>query len=176
MKATKITFDALCGLLGAQDLDGILREIEREAAGGAYEEARNRGASDEDAARIAVEAAGVVGHRAAGIIRDAVIQVARTLFREHWILLVDLEDGWSWDVRPEKTWAAAASMLVATINAYGMLEFRDAKELASVCSPSTMREAVLDHLGWIAYWPEIYTSQSSEILVHDAVGAALRHL
>jgi hypothetical protein len=57
-----------------------------------------------------------------------------------------------------------------------MLEFRDAKELASVCSPSTMREAVLDHLGWIAYWPEIYTSQSSEILVHDAVGAALRHL
>lgn len=99
----------------------------------------------------------------------SVLTVAERLFAEHKLTLVELKGkyrGWSWRIRPETTWRDAAAELVTTINGVGMFEFRDVREFCR-SGPYTPKEAVLNHVGWIKWHPEVYGDGSAKSMVEN---------
>ena len=74
---------------------------------------------------------------------------------------------WAYKIVPTGTWKEAAAKLVQTINGVGMFYYEDAKDLKDVGPYKSYKQAVLSHLHWAMYYPEVYGTRSAE-MVYDA--------
>jgi hypothetical protein len=105
--------------------------------------------------------------------RDAVLSVAEDLFGEHGLTLVPArpssgrsrkgwtpERSWEFRIKPTVSWPDAASHLRETIDGYGMFVFGTLRSFLD-SGPYTAREAVVNHLGWMRHWYEIYGDGSA---------------
>lgn len=104
--------------------------------------------------------------------RDAVMFVAEKAFEEHGLDLVPVrelmpngrpwrhkgwkpETAWEFRIKPKEDWKDAASHLRQTIDGMGPFYFGSLRNFLD-SGPFTPREAVLQHIGWIPDWFEVY--------------------
>jgi hypothetical protein len=99
-----------------------------------------------------------------------VFDAAERLLEEHELDLVSIGDDtfpYEFEVRPkesgQKGWRKAAEALLETINGVGDFYFSSVEDFMD-SGPYTAREAVLSHLGYISYYPEIYGSHSARAI------------
>ena len=101
---------------------------------------------------------------------DAVMHVVKDCFDKHGLELVavrpkskrarrewDADRSWEYMVvpNPGRSWRDAADNIRRTTNGVGQFEFATTREFLD-SGPYTAREAVLQHLGWIPDWYEVY--------------------
>ena len=126
----------------------------------AYEEALNDGDSEEEAEEAAMEAQQKAEEEEIyWKYRNGVTEAAEAVLEPHHLELEDLGKG-QYKVVPEETWKDAAAALVQTINGVGMFYYEDAKELKDVGPYKSYKQAVLSHLHWATYYPEVYGTGS----------------
>ncbi len=124
-----------------------------------YKQALEAGKTEEQAEEAAREAEDEERDEAVGKYMDAVMFVADRLYGEHGLTLVPKHKGkhqsYDFKVVPEKSWEDAADRIRQTINGVGYFEFNNLRDFLT-SGPYTPREAVMEHLHWIASWPEVY--------------------
>lgn len=165
--------DRICTLIGVETLtDFDERLFEGGALCGRYDETEQAAlagdATEEEAANMAARAEDEERTDLHKQYRNAVISAAEWLLSEHGLTLVELKDGWRWRLVPETSWRDAASKIIKTINGYGMFEFRDVHEFCSA-GPYTVCQAVMNHLGWMKSYAEVYGDVSAEARVERAM-------
>jgi len=138
-----------------------------EAFGYAYQEARREGlseaAADEAAEKVEQQEVDEAVYR----YMDAVLAVAERLYGEHGLRLDPIGKGrhpFEFRIEPERSWNDAADKIRQTINGVGMFHFQDLKEFLS-SGPYSPKQAVLQHLGWIADHPRVYGSGTARSMV-----------
>jgi len=104
---------------------------------------------------------------------DAVMHAADTLFGHHDLELhaLHLKPGatgnqaraFEFRIVPATNWQDAANKIRETINGVGYFTFATLAEFLS-SGPYTARQAVLAHLGYIAYYPKVYGDYSARRL------------
>lgn len=95
----------------------------------------------------------------------AIETTADNLLREHGMTLVPANKRfgyWQKKIIPMHSWKDAAEKLVMTINGYGMFEFRNARVLKESGPYVSYEQAVLNHIGWINSWYQVYGYGSAE--------------
>lgn len=165
-KAAKdvIDVDRLVRMLDLPAWDDV-NETNVDYIGGArvavYDEAIKEGLSEEEAEDRSLKAEQEAGDEVYRNWHGAVTSAADELFGHHHLELVPVRKAertpFEYTVEPVagKTWADAARELATTINGVGMVSV-SAEEYAR--SP---RRFVLEHLGSIAYYPDVYGTASA---------------
>lgn len=147
-----------------------LMENESENYGYAYKEAIKDGQTEEEAESIAQKAE--EEEQAEGFNKwyDAVEAVAEKLFGEHGLELIGksikgkkVKRPFEFRIVPSKSWSDSAREILKTINGVGTFEFSNLNEFLD-SGPYSARDAVLKHLHWISWWPEVYGGSSARRL------------
>jgi hypothetical protein len=150
--AFKIDVWDLAGLFGLPEWEKI-REMNEDYIFGA-----GRGVEDEEEQMAAQDAA---SQELFFDWASSVESTASQIFEHLGLQLDELKTKWHYTVLPTKSWDSAALKLIQTINGVGMFEFSSVNELISSGPYKNAREAVLKHLHWAKYWPEVYESSSA---------------
>lgn len=159
----RINFDGLCRLLKVDTWDKV---DDRNLDSYFYE--RDPDMTEEECLKMEDEARDELYEK----YRDAVMFVAEQVFGEHGLVLVPVrqlkengrpyrhkgwkpETAWEFRIKPKESWKDAASHVRETIDGVGYFTFGTLRNFLS-SGPYTAREAVLQHLGWIPDWYEVY--------------------
>jgi len=152
LESNIVTFDRLCRLLGVDSWDKVQDEnIDY------YCQWWDRDATEEENFKVEEEA--ISDHFKK--YYDAVTGVAEDVFGSHGLLLVGkfrrkpVDRPWEFYVRPKVSWEDAADHVRVTINGVGVFGFDSLREFLD-SGPYTARRAVLQHLGWIPDWYDVY--------------------
>jgi hypothetical protein len=126
----------------------------------AYNQALKDGESEEEAEKTALKAEEEEQTENYHKWYDAVEHVADKFFGEHGLKVIRRRNGKDnrpFDLKlvPEKSWTDAAEKIRETINGVGYFHFDTLKELLD-SGPYTAREAVLNHIGYVPQWSEVY--------------------
>jgi hypothetical protein len=132
----------------------------------AYEEALDEGLSEEDAEEAGAEAESEGLDELYANWINAVESAVSDLFEEHGLELVEVTRG-TFKLTPEKSWNDAAAKIIETINGVGYFHFNSVKEFLD-SGPYTPKVAVIEHLGWIKDYPEVYGESSVNQRYHRA--------
>jgi hypothetical protein len=136
--------------------------------GYAYKQALKEGLSEADADEAAQKVEQDEADEAVFKYMDAVQAVAEKLYGEHGLMLDPVDRNsrhpFVFRVRPEVSWNDAANKIRQTINGVGMFHFHDLREFLS-SGPYTAREAVLQHLHWIADHPRVYGNGTARSMI-----------
>ena len=104
--------------------------------------------------------------------RDAIRIVAENLFAEHDLCLTEVEKEGeesyftvSPKVKGYNGWYRAAQHIITTINGVGMFGFSSPRELKDSGPYESMPDAVMQHIHWIADYPEVYEGTKARSLV-----------
>lgn len=167
---------ALFGLPPFDDIDELNRDYIMEAGHEAYKAALEEAAAEgelgggeaEDEAEEARQRAEMRAQdEVYGNWYDAVERAASQLFEEHGLELQPTgkqgtkERRYDFKIVPKKSWLDAAAHIRRTADGVGMAYVgNDVKEFLRL-GPWTPRQAVLEHLGVIASYPEVYGSSSA---------------
>jgi hypothetical protein len=105
---------------------------------------------------------------------NAVMSVADTMFGKLELDLVPVkvkgkvsEFPFEFVIKPRKNWKHSCEEIVNLINGVGYFYFRDVNALLS-SGPYTPMQAVLNHLGYVNYYHQIYGSESPSNLYDRA--------
>lgn len=134
----------------------------------AFEKALNDGDSEEEAEEAGMEAEQRAEEEEVyWKYRNGITAAAEAVLEPHELELKELGKG-QYKIVPEKTWKDAAARLVTTINGVGTFYYEDAKELKDVGPYKSYKQAVLSHLHWALYYPEVYGTGSPQRAYEDA--------
>lgn len=103
-----------------------------------------------------------------------VTTVAETYFGKHHLTLVPVStrrrNALPYKYRVEATdgWRKALREIIETINGVGMFYFKDAADIIRSGPYKSDRDAVVNHIHWIARWPEVYGETSAESIYKRA--------
>ena len=103
---------------------------------------------------------------------DAVHRVAEDLFGEHGLELAPVGKGkrtYELKIVPKTNWKDAADKIRETVNGVGYFHFNNLKEFLD-SGPYTAQQAVLEHIGYIRRYPEVYGSTSPQRMYESAMG------
>jgi hypothetical protein len=159
-----INVDGLCKLLGVQSPDDFTSKALENSD--VYALALRDGATEEEA----MKAEEAEQDEAYNHYYDAVTDVAEKLFAKHDLELVPrgksakTKRPYEFRVAPTTSWLHSAARIMTTINGVGQFEFHSVKEFLD-SGPYTPTQAVLQHLGWIAWWPDVYEGRKASTLV-----------
>src|SRR5574341_923277 len=156
----KLNIDQLAKLFRLPEFDDIQErnwEYVAEAGEVAVREAvEAEDVTDRQAEKIREEAEQAAGDELFGNWYDAVERVATELFGEHGLYLTPVdkrtERAYEFRITPQVSWADAANRIRETINGVGEFHFNSLREFLD-SGPWTARQAVLEHLGWIRWYP-----------------------
>jgi hypothetical protein len=169
----KLNIDQLAEMFGLPAFDDLQeRNWEYVAdAGAAAERAaiEDEDVTDRQAEKIREEAEQAAGDELYGNWYDAVERVAESLFNAHGLVLVAKPHKgrktdrrpYEFKIAPEVSWADAADKLRETINGVGEFHFSSLREFLD-SGLWTARQAVLEHLGSIRRYPEVYGGSSPQ--------------
>jgi hypothetical protein len=162
LESNTVTFDRLCSLLRVD----TWAKVEDENID-YYCQWWDKDATEEENFKVEDEARSDHFRK----YHDAVLSVAEELFGTHGLLLIGkLRNGkpvdrpWEFRVQPKVSWDDAADHIRMTINGVGLFEFATLREFL-VSGPYTGRRAVLNHLGWLWSWYEVYGEGNSRTRV-----------
>lgn len=150
-----VNIDQLAAMFGLPSWDKI-EEMNQDYI---WESAR--GAETEEAQQKAEEEASAELYNK---WHDAVESAAENLFGLHGLDLVAKGKGdraYEYKIEPKQSWQDAARQIVNTINGVGYFHFNTTKEFLD-SGPWTAREAVLEHLGYIKRYSDVYGSDSAK--------------
>jgi len=105
---------------------------------------------------------------------NGVTTVAETYFGKHHLTLVPVSTRrrgalpYKYRVEATDGWRKALREIIETINGVGMFYFKDAADILRSGPYKSDRDAVVNHLHWIAHWPEVYGESSPERLFDRA--------
>lgn len=125
-----------------------------EVMSAAKEQAIKDGYTDEEAEEKALEAEGEEMNRIYKEYSSAVLKTLNYLFEFHELELTQLNKHY-WLVA-KKSWKEAADKVAITITGYGMFEYNSGKELRDIGPYKNYCEAIIKHLHWLRYYPDIY--------------------
>jgi hypothetical protein len=143
----------------------------------AYSEALEEGMSEEEAEEFAQRAEREELDEQMRQYVGAVESAAEYLYGQHKLVvtiptkIVDGEEVQIWDkirIEPAETWRAAAAEIMETINGVGMFHYWSVKEFLD-SGPYTPCEAVMEHLGYIKRYPDVYGGQSAQGMVDSSM-------
>lgn len=136
----------------------------------AYDSALEDGDNEEEAEAAREEAEQEAEQEVFSQWHNGVVSAAERIFEEHKLKLVPVDTHkypWEYKVEPEiagaKGWRAAAEELLETLNGVGHFYFSSLDDFLD-SGPYTPREAVLSHLAYMSYWPEIYGAHSARAI------------
>lgn len=166
-----LTIDDLAKMFGLPDSDRLMEsniDYGGENYMSAFREAKQEGASEEKAEEAGLAAEQGVMDEVYGQWHGAVQNAAVRLFEEHGLELRGKGRlSYEYVVAPVKSWSDVASHILTTINGVGEFEFSSLREFLD-SGPYTPREAVLSHLHWIKWWPEVYGEPSARRMYEQA--------
>jgi hypothetical protein len=160
------------GMPDPEDVDMQFGESEfsMEIQDAAYKQAIDDGHSEEEAEQIGMDAEVEARGEEMRKVRDAMVASAERLLEKHGLELApvgkDPRNTWTFKVIPTHSWEEAAAKIMQTINGVGQFEFNSLRDFLE-SGPYTPRQAVLSHLHWTAYWPEVYGEKSAERYYYD---------
>jgi hypothetical protein len=177
-----LTIDDLCKLLGVDTPQKVLEDMMSfnhydHVFSLELEEAKRRGLTDEAAEEFAQNASDEYESNEVDqyLIRyeKVICDVSKELFGHHRLLLIlDLKTPGRWKITPSllnrhnrPDWHAAAKEIISTINGVGYFGFNSVKELIDSGPYGSVRGAVLNHLGWISSYPEVYEGHKAKRMV-----------
>lgn len=173
----KITAERLAEILGLPQPEDFFEglEVSPEAYNYAYTHALQEGMSEEEAEEFAMEAERDEMDEAMRMYWDGLESAAERLFEEHGLEVDRVMKGrgakraWTgeYKIEPIDSWRDAASKIMETVNGVGIFTYYSLKEFLD-SGPWTPRQAVLEHLGWIKYYPEVYGSSSAQGIFEGA--------
>jgi len=170
----KFNIDQLAKLFRLPAFDDV-QEKNWEYVADAGSAAEREAIEDEDVTESRAEKIREEAEQAAGdeLYRnwyDAVEHVAENLFGEHGLELLAMRHTRKvhenyrpayLKVIPTRSWADAADKIRETINGVGEFHFSSLREFLD-SGPWTARQAVLENLGWIRWYPEVYGGSSPQ--------------
>lgn len=178
-KAAKFEFDIdeLAGMFGLtkwEDLRDFNENYLWESRNAAENEARRARRSES-----AVEKAGEKAEHDAEyeLFRSwhrGVTTVADTYFGKHHLTLVPVSmrrrNALPYKFRVEATdgWRKALREIIETINGVGSFYFKDPADIIRSGPYKSDRDAVVNHIHWIARWPEVYGERSPKSIYERA--------
>lgn len=119
-----------------------------------YKEAIDDGYTDEEAEEKGREAE---DNEYSVLFKDytnSVERVIRYLFNFHDLELVERKNRYY--IEPLKSWKQSAEKVKETINGYGTFYFSSVKEFKETGPYKNYCEAVISHIHWLKYYPEVY--------------------
>jgi len=132
----------------------------------AYKAAIEDGASEEEADEANMKGQEEADGELFRQWHDGVMAAAEDLFGKHGLTLVPVgKQGsaaypYEYKVVPEESWDKAVVAIIETINGVGDYHFSSVREFLD-SGPYTARSGVLEHLGYIASYPEVYGDTSA---------------
>lgn len=170
-----ITFDQLCKMFKVSDLETLMDNFYRNDSCYSYyyKEAIDSDKTEEEAEEYARQQESNELDEYLTKYQRAVMVAVDKLFEEHGLFLKPYkkEAGFKFHILPIKTWNDAAEKLRQTINGVGYYHFNNLKECKDVQPYSTLRQFVIDHIGWIKDYPEVYGDYS----VQNRVDRSMRY-
>jgi hypothetical protein len=174
LTSDKLDMDRICRLLKVDTLDQRTEWLERHACGSLWGTASEDWTEEQN---MAYELEQMT--EASNAYVDAVMHVMHDCLDKHGLELVavppkskralrtwDPDRSWEYRVQPTpgRTWRDVADNVRRTINGVGMFVFDTTREFLD-SGPYTAREAVLQHLGWIPDWYDVYEGRKVATLV-----------
>ena len=159
-----LSIDELCNLLDVSKASDVIDCILECSStyGYVYTEALDAGSTEEKAEELAQEAESDELGEYWEKYENAVVSIADSLFSKHNLTLTRInskKNGITYKVMPVNNWRNSADCIRETINGVGYFHFDSLKELLT-SGPYTPKEAVLEHLDWIKYYPSVYGDTS----------------
>lgn len=153
------------GLISSTELDEINLHYFDEIGDEAYKRAKRDGKREPGAEKAMRKAEEEAQTELYEKWYDAVEYVANELFGHHGLELMPRKKSnnkrpWELKVFPTTSWEAAANKIRGTINGVGDFHFSSLKEFLE-SGPYTARQAVLEHLGYIRRYPDVYGTESA---------------
>jgi hypothetical protein len=166
--------DQLAKLFGLPDWDEVdERNVDYRFEAGSYaeREAREDGATEEEAEEAGLKAEQEAQDEVYRNWHSGVEAAAEDLFNAHGLALIGRGKAEPWyyeyKIAPERSWKDAAGKIMDTINGVGYFYFNSLREFLD-SGPYTARQAVLEHLGYISDYPEVYGSSSARSIYERA--------
>ncbi len=163
----RVNIDQLAKLFRWPEFDDLQEQnwkyIADAGAAAEREAVEDEDVTEHEAEKIREKAEQAAGDELYGNWYDAVERVALDLFEAHGLDLtpVGKRTQRAFRVTPQFSWADAADSLRETINGVGEFHFGSLREFLD-SGPWTARQAVLAHLSWIRWYPEVYGSPSPQ--------------
>ena len=158
-KAAIIDLDQIAKLFGIDtwdDVDERNSDYYWENSRWAYDEAIKEGLTEEEAQEKQYEAEGADRDEFYSSYKSALLSAAESEFEEMGLIFTALtKNSREFQIDPAKTWRVAAENIRETVNGMGHFHFNDLREFLS-SGPYTPREAVMQHLGYVARRAEVY--------------------
>ena len=143
---------------GLQEADELYFDCDSGAYSYAYDEAIADGFTDEEAEEKGREAEDEERGEEYRKHKDRFVSCLNYVLR-----FADLEleeDKYKWYIRPQTSWKHSAAKMAEVITGYGTFEFNSALALKEGLPADTYAEAVIVHIHWLKYGPEIYGGRS----------------
>lgn len=175
----KINIDQLAGMLDLppyDDIDEYNHNYVWESGDSAYKSALEDDETEDKAEAAREKAEQAAQSEIYGKWYDAAERAASSLFKQHHLELSPTgkqgtkDRRYDFKIVPEKSWLDSAEKIRQTAEGVGAAYVgNDVKEFLRL-GPWSARQAVLEHIGVIASYPEVYGSSSARRIYDNAFG------